>query len=62
MTKFIILSGADVWNLFNNKPVKVYIDQIPHVLCTDAYYEGIRDESTNRMDEQKEVNKNDVEF
>ena len=56
MTKFIILSGAEAWNLFNNKPVKVYIDQIPHVLCTDKYYEDIQDESTDRIDGQEESN------
>lgn len=56
MTKFIILSGAEAWSLFNNEPVKVYVDQIPYVLCTEEYYEDIQDKSTDRMDGQKGLN------
>lgn len=56
MTKFIILSGAEVWSLFNNKPVKTYVDQIPHIICTEEYYEDIQDENTDRMDRQDESN------
>lgn len=56
MTKFIILSGADVWNLSNDKPVKVYVDQIPYVLCTDECYKDIQEESTDRVDGQDEPN------
>lgn len=56
MTKFIILSGAEAWSLFNNEPVKIYIDQIPHVLCTYECYENIQNESTDNMDGQDEPN------
>lgn len=56
MTKFIILSCSDVLSLFHDKPVKVYVDHIPHILCTDEYYEGIQDESTYMMDGQEESN------
>ena len=56
MTKFIVLSSAEAWSLFNNEPVEVYIDQIPHVICTDECYEEIRDEITDRMNEQEQSN------
>ena len=56
MTKFIILSGEETWSLYNNMPVNVYIDQIPHVICTDEYYENIQNERTDKMDGQDEPN------
>jgi len=56
MTKFIVLSSAEIWSLSNDEPVKVYIDQIPYVLCTDEYYKDIRHENTDRMDGQDEPN------
>lgn len=56
MTKFIILSSAEAWSLLNNEPVKVYVNQIPHVICTDEYYKDMQDKGTDRMDEQEESN------
>ena len=56
MTKFIILSCSDVLSLFHDKPVKVYVDHIPHILCTDEYYKNIQDESTDMMDGPEESN------
>ncbi len=56
MNKFIILSGAEAWRLYNDEPVKVYVDQIPYVLCTDEYYKDIQNESTDRIDGQDESN------
>ena len=56
MTKFIILNGAEAWSLFNDQPVKVYINQVPYTLCTDECYKDIQDESIDKMDEQDEPN------
>lgn len=39
MTEFIILSGADILTLCDDKPVTVYVDKKPYVLCTDEYFE-----------------------
>lgn len=39
MTEFIILSRVDMLTLWNDKPVTVYIDKKPYVLCTDEYFE-----------------------
>lgn len=39
MTEFIILSRVDMLTLCNDKPVTVYIDKKPYVLCTDEYFE-----------------------
>lgn len=57
MTNFIILSCSDILSLFNNKPVEVYVDHTPYVLCTDKYYEDtIKNENTDMMDGQDESN------
>jgi len=62
MTKFIVLSSAEAWSLFNDRPIKVYVDQIPHILCTEECYEKqlysiispiIKDESVNEVDVKK---------
>lgn len=39
MTEFIILSRGDMLALCNDKPITVYIDKKPYVLCTDEYFE-----------------------
>jgi hypothetical protein len=39
MTEFIILSRVDMLTLCDDKPVTVYIDKKPYVLCTDEYFE-----------------------
>lgn len=39
MTEFIILSRVDMLTLCNDKPVTVYVDKKPYVLCTDEYFE-----------------------
>ena len=44
MTEFIILSGADMLTLWKNKPITVYINKKPYVLCTDEYFEKQRNE------------------
>lgn len=44
MTAFIILSRADMLSLCNDKPVTVYVDKKPYVLCTDEYFEKQRTE------------------
>lgn len=38
MTEFIILSRVDMLTLCNDKPVTVYIDKKPYMLCTDEYF------------------------
>ena len=42
MTEFVILSRADMLTLCYDKPVTVYIDKKPYVLCTDEYFEKQR--------------------
>ena len=44
MTEFIIFSRADILTLCDDKPVTVYIDKKPYVLCTDEYFEKQRKE------------------
>ena len=39
MTEFIILSRGDMLTLCDDKPVTIYIDKKPYVLCTDEYFE-----------------------
>ena len=39
MKEFIVLSILDMRNLSNDKPVTVYIDKKPYILCTDEYFE-----------------------
>lgn len=39
MTEFIILSRPDMWALCDDKPVTIYINNKPYVLCTDEYFE-----------------------
>ena len=52
MTEFIILSGADMWTLCSDKPVTVYIDKRPYVLCTDEYFEKQRKEPRESEDKE----------
>lgn len=47
MTQFIILNEIDVNLLKKNKPVVLRINDIPHVICTEEYFE-------NRKREDKE--------
>jgi len=44
MTEFIILSRVDMLTLCDDKPVTVYVDKKPYVLCTDEYFEKQRKE------------------
>lgn len=44
MTEFVILSRADILTLCDDKPVTVYVDKKPYVLCTDEYFEKQRNE------------------
>lgn len=39
MTEYIILSRVDMLTLCEDKPVTVYVDKKPYVLCTDEYFE-----------------------
>ena len=39
MTEFIVLSRLDMWALCDDKPVTIYINNKPYVLCTDEYFE-----------------------
>jgi hypothetical protein len=38
MTEYIILSRVDMLTLSEDKPVTVYVDKKPYVLCTDEYF------------------------
>ena len=40
MKEFIILSRVDMLTLCDDKPVTIYIDKKPYVLCTDEYFEN----------------------
>ena len=44
MSEFIILSRADILTLCDDKPVTVYVDKKPYVLCSDEYFEKQRNE------------------
>ena len=44
MTEFIVLSRVDILTLCDDKPVTVYVDKKPYVLCTDEYFEKQRNE------------------
>lgn len=48
MTEFIILSRVDMLTLCNDKPVTVYIDKKPYMLCTDEYFEKQKAESEDK--------------
>ncbi len=48
MKEFIILSRADMLVLCDDKPVTVYVDKKPYVLCTDEYFEKQRNESQEK--------------
>lgn len=39
MTEYIILSRVDMLTLCEDKPVTVYVDKKPYVLCADEYFE-----------------------
>lgn len=38
MKEFIILSRNDMLTLCNDKPITIYIDKKPYILCTDEYF------------------------
>lgn len=38
MTEYIILSRIDMLTLCDDKPITIYIDKKPYVLCTDEYF------------------------
>lgn len=40
MKEFIILNKFDMQALNENKPVTVYMDGRPVILCTDEYFES----------------------
>ena len=44
MTAFIVLSGAEILTLCADKPVTIYVDKKPYVLCTDEYFEKQKNE------------------
>lgn len=46
MTEFIVLSRPDILALCDDKPVTVYIDKKPYVLCTDECFEKQRKADT----------------
>ena len=39
MTEFVILSRYEMLALCEDKPVTIYIDKKPYILCTDEYFE-----------------------
>ena len=57
MTEFVILSRADILTLCDDKPVTVYVDKKPYVLCTDEYFEEQRNEP-----EESEVQEADNKY
>lgn len=44
MIEFIVLSRVDILTLCDDKPVTVYVDKKPYVLCTDEYFKKQRNE------------------
>ena len=52
MTEFIILSRVDILTLCKDKPVTVYVDKKPYVLCTDEYFEKQRNEPQESEDKE----------
>ena len=44
MTEFIVLSRVDILTLRDDKPVTIYVNKKPYVLCTDEYFEKQRNE------------------
>ena len=53
MTEFIILSRVDMLTLCDDKPVTVYIDKKPYVLCTDEYFEQQKTGHRKESEEEK---------
>lgn len=39
MTEFVVLSRVDIHRLREDKPVTIWIDCKPYILCTDEYFE-----------------------
>jgi hypothetical protein len=39
MTEFVVLSRVDMHTLCDDKPVTIWINGKPYVLCTDEYFE-----------------------
>lgn len=39
MTEFVVLSRVDIHTLCDDKPVTIWINGKPYVLCTDEYFE-----------------------
>lgn len=50
MTQFIVLSSCDMLTLCDDKPVTVYIDKKPYVLCTDEYFKKQLEEPWEEAD------------
>lgn len=42
MTAYIVLSGAEILTLCADKPVTIYVDKKPYVLCSDECFEKQR--------------------
>ena len=49
MTEFVILSRVDMLCLCEDKPVTIWIDGKPYVLCTDEYFEKQKRESEDKQ-------------
>ena len=52
MTQFIILSQIDMLSLHNDRPVTIYIDNKPYILCTDEYFDKL---IKKRLNEKRKV-------
>lgn len=48
MTEFVILSRYEMLALCEDKPVTIWIDGKPYVLCTDEYFEKQKRESEDK--------------
>ena len=53
MTEYIVLSRPDMLALCNDKPVTVYVDKKPYVLCTDEYFEKQMKEEWGESEEKQ---------
>ena len=53
MTQYIVLSRPDMLALCNDKPVTIYVDKKPYVLCTDEYFEKQQKEEWGESEEKQ---------
>ena len=51
MTEFVVLSRIDIHCLREDKPVTIWINGKPYVLCTDEYFERQRNEPQESEEE-----------